>query len=45
MPMSNGRDWSAEIEILAGQLTEHYVFPDVAEQVVRLLRQRLAAGA
>jgi len=45
MPMSNGRDWSAEIEILAGQLTEHYVFPDVAEQVGRLLRERLAGGA
>jgi C-terminal processing protease CtpA/Prc len=43
--MSNGRDWSAEIEILAGQLTGHYVFPDVAEQVGRLLRRRLAGGA
>jgi C-terminal processing protease CtpA/Prc len=45
MPMSSGRDWSAEIEILLGQMTEHYVFPDVAEQVCQLLRQRLAGGA
>ena len=43
--MSSGRDWSAEIEILLGQMTEHYVFPDVAEQVCQLLRQRLAGGA
>jgi hypothetical protein len=28
--MSNGRGWSAETGIRAGQLTEYYAFPDVA---------------
>jgi C-terminal processing protease CtpA/Prc len=43
--MSSEQDWSAEIGILIAQLAGHYVFPDVAEQVGQVLRQRLADGA
>jgi C-terminal processing protease CtpA/Prc len=39
------RDWSTEIDIVVDQMTRYYVFPDVAEQVCRLLRRRLADGA
>jgi hypothetical protein len=43
--VDSGRDWSAEIETLIGQLTRYYVFPDVAEQVCQVLGRRLAGGA
>jgi C-terminal processing protease CtpA/Prc len=43
--VDSGRDWSAEIDILVGQLTKYYIFPDVAEQVCQVLRRRLAGGA
>lgn len=33
-----------QIELLCSQLTEHYVFPDIAAQVIVVLRDRLAAG-
>lgn len=36
---------AAVIDETARLLTEHYVFPDIAEQVAVLLRQRLADGA
>jgi len=36
--------WSACIDTLSAQVAEFYVFPDVAEQVVSVLRQRLADG-
>jgi C-terminal processing protease CtpA/Prc len=37
-------DRSAQVEMLCGFVTEHYVFPDVAEQVVALLRTLAAEG-
>ena len=37
--------WSACIDTLCDQLVEYYVFPDVAEQIVAVLRQRLADGS
>ncbi len=37
-------DRSAQIETLCGYVTEHYVFPDVAEQVVAVLRKQAAGG-
>ncbi|PZG09272.1 S41 family peptidase [Nonomuraea aridisoli] len=37
--------WTPEIATLCSQLQEHYVFPEVAEQVADVLRERLAAGA
>ncbi|MFJ4785433.1 hypothetical protein [Streptomyces sp. NPDC088794] len=33
------------VDATARLLTEHYVFPDVAEQLAVLLRRRLAEGA
>ncbi|AWS48464.1 S41 family peptidase [Streptosporangium sp. 'caverna'] len=38
-------DWSAEIETLSAHLVEHYVFPEVAAEVVKVLQGRLAEGA
>lgn len=38
-------DWTTEIGLLRSQLAEHYVFPEVAEQVAEILRERLASGA
>lgn len=37
-------DRSAQVELLCGFVSEHYVFPDVAEQVVAALRARDAEG-
>ncbi|GAB2806444.1 S41 family peptidase [Lentzea nigeriaca] len=34
-----------EIEILCSQLASYYVFPDVAEDIAKVLRTRLAEGA
>jgi C-terminal processing protease CtpA/Prc len=36
--------WSACVEALCAHVAEHYVYPDVGEQVVAVLRQRLADG-
>lgn len=41
--MPNAR-WSTCIDRLSAQVAEYYVFPDVAERVVGVLRQRLADG-
>ncbi|MEU6139939.1 S41 family peptidase [Streptomyces sp. NPDC047081] len=38
-------DVPAIVDETARLLTEHYIFPDVAEQLAALLRQRLAEGA
>ncbi|WP_327092118.1 S41 family peptidase [Nonomuraea sp. NBC_01738] len=38
-------DWTPQITTLTDQVLEHYVFPEVAESVVKVLRERLAAGA
>jgi C-terminal processing protease CtpA/Prc len=40
-----GRDWSAQVDSLVGYLRDNHVFPEVADQVCGLLRQRLADGA
>ena len=39
------QDWSACLDTLCAQVIEYYVFPDVGEQVVAVLRERQAAGA
>jgi hypothetical protein len=36
--------YAAEVELLCGLLSEHYVFPEVAGRVMALLRSRQAAG-
>ena len=38
------RNWSVCIDTVCAHVVEHYVFPDVAEQIVAVLRQRLADG-
>ena len=38
------RDWSTCIDTLCSQVVRHYVFPDVAERVVAVLRERHAGG-
>ncbi|MEU7985915.1 S41 family peptidase [Streptosporangium canum] len=38
-------DWTAQVETLCAQLTEHYVFPEVGVEIAEILRKRLAAGA
>lgn len=43
--MGSEHDWSPQLDTLVGHLTELYVFPEVAEQVVAVLRRRLADGA
>ncbi|KAA2253856.1 S41 family peptidase [Solihabitans fulvus] len=43
--MDTERDWSPEIGVLVGQLTDRYVFPDVAERICQVLTRRLAEGA
>ncbi len=43
--MSSGRDWSAVIDVLIGQLSAYYVDAVVAEQVIQTLRQRHSDGA
>ncbi|WBB57572.1 S41 family peptidase [Verrucosispora sp. WMMD573] len=43
--MGATRDWSTEIEVLCGQLKDHYFNSDVAEQVSALLRRRLVDGS
>lgn len=42
--MDAERDWSAEVQALIDQMTEYYLFPDVAEQVCEVFRRRLADG-
>jgi hypothetical protein len=37
-------NWSACIDTLCAHVTEHYVFPDVAERIVTALRQWLVAA-
>lgn len=43
--VDSGYDWSVEIDTVLAQVSEHYIFPDVAERVCRVLRCGLAAGA
>lgn len=38
-------DWTPQITVLCSQLAEHYVFPEVAEQVAEILHERLSSGA
>ena len=42
--MGDERDWSSEVDALVELLTEHYLFPDVAERTGELLHRRLAEG-
>ncbi|MEN3268994.1 MAG: hypothetical protein V7646_5888 [Pseudonocardia sp.] len=43
--MRGESDRSAEIGTLVDQVIRHYVFPDIAEEICRVLRERLDAGA
>lgn len=43
--MSSGRDWSAVLDVLIGQLRDYYVDAEVAERVVQMLEQRQTTGA